>query len=76
MQTTDIKRGGVRPGAGRKCLAPDQKKVSITISVTRTTAKMLRELRNSDIPVNEMIGAYIEQTFHECKPFGTFGIPK
>lgn len=74
MKTMDIKRGGARPGAGRKRLAPDQKKVSVTISVSARTAKMLRELRNCGMDMNTMLDVYIEDTFHECKPFGTFGI--
>lgn len=71
-----MSKGGARPGSRRLRPATEAKKASVTISVTGTTAKMLRELRNSDTPINEMIEAYIVQTFHECKPYGTFENPK
>lgn len=60
MQTTDIKRGGARPGAGRKCLAPGQKKVSVTFSVNQTAKKMLAELRKKGVAVNELVEDYIQ----------------
>lgn len=67
-KTMDTKHGGARPGAGRKCLAPDQKKVSVTISVSARTAKMLREIRQSGRDINGLLEMYIcdlhEEAFH------------
>jgi len=63
-----MSQGGVRPGAGRKCLAPDQKKVSVTISVTRDTALKLREIRQTGRDINGLLEMYIldlhEEAFH------------
>lgn len=68
MQTTDIKRGGARPGAGRKCLDPEAKKVSVTISVTRDAALKLREIRQTGRDINGLLEMYIldlhEESFH------------
>ena len=55
MNTTDIKRGGARPGAGRKCLAPEARRVTISISVSQGTMKMVRELRGSGCNISAVI---------------------
>lgn len=55
MQTADIKRGGARPGAGRKCLAPEARRVSMSISVSQDTMKMVRELRGNGCNISAVI---------------------
>ena len=55
MNITDIKRGGARPGAGRKCLAPEARRVTISISVSQGTMKMVRELRGSGYNISAML---------------------
>jgi predicted CopG family antitoxin len=52
-------------------LAPGQKKVSVTISVSSDAARMLRELRDGRVSVNEILEDRI-QTLHQ----DVFGIPK
>lgn len=58
-------QGGVRPGAGRKALAPDQKKVSVTISVSARTAKMLRELRDAGDNINGLVSHIIAVRYEQ-----------
>lgn len=59
MKTMDIKRGGARPGAGRKALAPEERRVPVTFSVPRQDAQMLREMRAGGYPINEIVGRII-----------------
>lgn len=60
------KRGGARPGAGRKRLDPGKKKVVVSLSVSGEVAKMLRELRASDYPVNEVLKRTIMKSHRAC----------
>ena len=55
MNITDIKRGGARPGAGRKCLVPETRRVTMSISVSQGTMKMVRELRGSGYNISAML---------------------
>lgn len=57
-----MSHGGARPGAGRKRLAPEAKKVSVTISVSGDVARKLRELRGNGYPINQVL----ETIIHKC----------
>ena len=57
-----MSQGGARPGAGRKRLAPEAKKVSVTISVSGDVARKLRELRGNGYPINQVL----ETIIHKC----------
>ena len=50
-----MSKGGARPGAGRKCLAPEARRVSMSISVSQGTMKMIRELRESGCNISAVI---------------------
>ena len=56
-----MSKGGARPGAGRKCLAPEARRVSMSISVSQGTMNMVRELRE----VGYNISAMLEDTIKE-----------
>ena len=57
-----MSKGGARPGAGRKCLAPEARRVSMSISVSQDTMKMVRELRGSGCNISAMLeDAIIDQ---------------
>lgn len=57
-----MSKGGPRPGAGRKCLAPEARRVSMSISVSQGTMKMVRELRESGYNISAMLeDAIMEQ---------------
>ena len=66
MNTIDIKRGGARPGAGRKCVAPERKRVGVTISVSSNTASVLRDLRECGYPINEVLETIINKSDRAC----------
>lgn len=50
-----MSKGGARSGAGRKCLAPEARRVSMSISVSQGTMKMVRELRGSGCNISAVI---------------------
>ena len=50
-----MSKGGLRPGAGRKCLAPEARRVTMSISVSQGTMKMVRELRGSGYNISAML---------------------
>lgn len=50
-----MSKGGPRPGAGRKCLVPEARRVSMSISVSQGTMKMVRELRESGYNISAML---------------------
>ena len=57
-----MSKGGARPGAGRKCLAPEARRVTMSISVSQGTIKMVRELRESGCNISAVIeDAIIDQ---------------
>ncbi len=60
-----MNHGGARPGAGRKRLAPEQKKVSVTISVSSNTARMVRELRHAGDDVNGLVSHIIAVRYEQ-----------
>ena len=55
--------GGTRPGAGRKCLAPEARRVSMSISITSDTARKLRELRECGYPINKVLETIISKSY-------------
>jgi len=76
MQTADIKRGGARPGAGRKCLDPPYRKHSVTFSVSWEAAIKLREIRNAGRNINGLIEMYILDLYEEAFHREPIVIPK
>ena len=50
-----MSKGGARPGAGRKCLAPEARRVTMSISVSQGTMKMVRKLRGSGCNISAVI---------------------
>lgn len=56
-----MSKGGPRPGAGRKCLAPEARRVSMSISVSQGTMKMVRELRESGYNISAMLEDAIKE---------------
>ena len=71
-----MNHGGARPGAGRKRLAPEAKKVSVTISVTRDAALKLREIRKSGRDINGLLEMYILDLYEEAFHREPIVIPK
>lgn len=49
---TGIGRGGFRPGAGRKALPDELKRVAITVTLP---PNVLKKLKNEDLPVSRSI---------------------
>ena len=70
MQTTDIKRGGVRPGAGRKCLPPGAKKVPVSFSVSLQAKEEASDLRRAGVDLNAEVEDFI------CERWKYFDFPK
>lgn len=58
-----MSKGGARPGAGRKCLAPEALRVSMSISVSQGTIKMVRELRESGYNISAMLEDTIKEQY-------------
>lgn len=65
----EMSKGGARPGAGRKCLAREQRKVSVTISIPWETARILHELRQEKVPVNEILANRIQTLYQDFLEF-------
>ena len=61
MQTTDIKRGGARPGAGRKSLPPGAKKVPVSFSVSLQAREEASDLRRAGVDLNAEIEDFIRE---------------
>lgn len=70
MQTTDIKRGGARPGAGRKCLPPEAKKVPVSFSVSLQAKEEASDLRRAGVDLNAEVEDFI------CERWKYFDFPK
>ena len=60
MKIMDTKRGGFRPGAGRKGLAPEARRGPVCFSVSPEARRKLQELRQKGVAVNDIIEDYIE----------------
>lgn len=58
-----MSKGGARPGAGRKCLAPEARRVTMSISVSQGTIKMVRELRESGCNISAMLEDTIKEQY-------------
>lgn len=58
-----MSKGGARPGAGRKCLAPEARRVSVSISVSQGTMNMVRELRKSGCKISAMLEDAIKEQY-------------
>ena len=56
-----MSQGGVRPGAGRKCLAPGQRKVALVLSVTIQAQEEARDLRRAGVNLNAEIEGFIRE---------------
>ena len=56
-----MSQGGVRPGAGRKCLAPGQKKVALVFSVTLQAQEEARDLRRAGVNLNAEVEDFIRE---------------
>lgn len=59
--------GGKRPGAGRKAIDPRDKKVQVSISVSRDCRDSMRELKAKGYDINEHIEHCI--TAHYLRDF-------
>lgn len=53
--------GGSRPGAGRKALAPEKKKVQATVTLTPAQLEDMKALRSKGVDVNKAIGREIHR---------------
>lgn len=53
--------GGARPGAGRKALAPGQRKVALVLSVTIQAQEEARDLRRAGVNLNAEIEGFIRE---------------
>lgn len=58
-----MSKGGPRPGAGRKYLAPEARRVTMSISVSQGTMKMVRELRESGYNISAVIEDTIKEQY-------------
>lgn len=67
---TKNNRGGARPGAGRRALAPGERRVPVCFSVSAEAKRRLQELRRMGVAVNEMVDEYIKVLhFDNTHPF-------
>lgn len=60
MNETGSKRGGARPGAGRKALGA-KKKVQVTITITQEQRAELEYLKSRAVDTNVIIGREIHR---------------
>ena len=58
-----MSKGGARPGAGRKCLTPEARRVSMSISVSQGTMNMVRKLRESGCKISAMLEDTIKEQY-------------
>ena len=63
MSNDTIRRGGRRPGAGRK--PTDDKRVSVTIRIPPDTSMRLRSLRESGITLGSLVDDIVESAYHD-----------
>ena len=54
-----MSQGGVRPGAGRKCLAPEARRAPVCFSVSPEVRRKLQELRRSGVDMNKLVSCII-----------------
>lgn len=60
MEKTD-KRGGARPGAGRRRKAEDGTRVNFTVMVSPATRQRIDALRDKGVLLGEAIDGFISQ---------------
>ena len=63
MNTTENKRGGRRPGAGRPTLEPKDRRVSISISVDPEVKAMAAELRKAGVHLGPLFDLFIAKAY-------------
>ena len=63
MNTTENKRGGRRPGAGRPTLEPKCRRVSISISVDPEVKAMAAELRKAGVHLGPLFDLFIAKAY-------------
>lgn len=61
MSNDTIRRGGRRPGAGRK--PTEDKRVSITIRISQDTSMRLRSLRERGITLGRLVDDIVERAY-------------
>lgn len=60
--------GGARPGAGRKAIAPEKRRVQISLTVDPMTKEKWRNVRRYFGPkANRMVESYISKLFAKQK---------
>lgn len=71
MNETQSKRGGVRPGAGRKAFGA-KKKVQVTITITQEQREEMEYLKRRAVDTNVIIGREIHRmaVAHEMAELG------
>jgi len=70
LHSMDTKRGGFRPGAGRKCLPPGAKKVPVSFSVSLQAKEEAGDLRRAGVDLNAEVEDFI------CERWKYFDFPK
>lgn len=58
-----MSKGGARPGARRKCLAPEARRVTMSISVSQGTMKMVQDLREIGYNISAMLEDAIKEQY-------------
>jgi len=71
MNETQSKRGGARPGAGRKAIGA-KKKVQVTITITQEQREEMEYLKRRAVDTNAIIGREIHRlaVAHEMGELG------
>ena len=67
MSKDTIRRGGRRPGAGRK--PTEDKRVSVTIRISQDTSMRLRCLRERAITLGRLVDDIVERAYHEMQQY-------
>ena len=65
MSNDNIRRGGRRPGAGRK--PTDYKRVRVTIRISQDTSMRLRILRERGITLGRLVDDMVERAYHDMQ---------
>ena len=65
MSNDTIRRGGRRPGAGRK--PTEDKRVSVTIRISQDTSMRLRSLRERGITLGRRVDDMGERAYHDMQ---------
>ena len=59
------RRGGSRPGSGRKPVAQEKKRIQISICVSPETKRMIDELREKKVKVGQVVDELILRYFED-----------